>query len=515
MYYNIKIKCDGCEFSLDSSNKLIIESEMDKYFASMFDVSEEFKAQMKEVEIVDSGIKSIEDFKQIDVKSQSGNCQKDELLNEDNHPKQIQDNISEEKIIDDNEDEEYQAPVVEAAVATPCFDGDSLDKVPCVDLIKEEKYIQNTKAIDALFTSNKENISDNNEKSFRTTNDIDEFERINLDTEKNTPAETEIKPDASELPSELKNDDGSDFYSSETVDSKKSLNSNSLYPEITITNEQDDLSNDKEVNDLIAKVEQEIKSIDISNSSEFSDDLFEQIDKNEKEELPVDEELVFDKNGAIDVSKDLIVSEKTQELNSVDDLSTTMIEAEKIEQNELDEQEDLKTENLNQARLDDIFSDSDITLDEQNTQHEIQHPSDIEEIMNINPVPSYKEYLEQSKNVNNKIDSQNEQNNNSTLTFVSDDNIDFKTYLENYSYSELIDEFLICSYYIKNILKQDCFSMKLINFNLYNATGEIADMSIVGRLIELGYIETIEVEDKRKYTITPNGEEYFDSKYKK
>ena len=62
MYYNIKIKSNGSEFSLESNNKEVTQREMDMYFAHIFDVSESFKSQIKKIEINNANVKSIEEI---------------------------------------------------------------------------------------------------------------------------------------------------------------------------------------------------------------------------------------------------------------------------------------------------------------------------------------------------------------------------------------------------------------------------------------------------------------------
>lgn len=60
MYYNIKIKVLDSEYSLESENRGIIEREMDAYFAYFFDVSYEFKSQIKQVELTKDSLVSID-----------------------------------------------------------------------------------------------------------------------------------------------------------------------------------------------------------------------------------------------------------------------------------------------------------------------------------------------------------------------------------------------------------------------------------------------------------------------
>ena len=91
--------------------------------------------------------------------------------------------------------------------------------------------------------------------------------------------------------------------------------------------------------------------------------------------------------------------------------------------------------------------------------------------------------------------------------------IDFNLYISGFNTNEIIDQFLICAYYIKHTLRNENFTMKFLNSKLFPATGKIADMSVVEALISKNYIKTIETEESIKYTITPDGEEYFNNKF--
>ena len=73
MYYNIKIKSNGSEFSLESNNKEITQREMDMYFACIFDVSEEFKSKIKKVEVTNQNVKSIQEIEKIEQKTEIKN----------------------------------------------------------------------------------------------------------------------------------------------------------------------------------------------------------------------------------------------------------------------------------------------------------------------------------------------------------------------------------------------------------------------------------------------------------
>ena len=86
---------------------------------------------------------------------------------------------------------------------------------------------------------------------------------------------------------------------------------------------------------------------------------------------------------------------------------------------------------------------------------------------------------------------------------------DFKLFLSDFKPTQTSDTFLICAFYIKNILKQENFTMKFINSKLFQATGTIADMTIVDELTSKEYIRVINSPDFKKYCITKDGEGYF------
>jgi len=81
VYYNIKIKSNGSEFILESQNKEVTQREMDLYFAGIFDVSNEFKANIKQIEIVNQNVKSIQEL-------EASNTTKEKIEFSSNIPKQ-------------------------------------------------------------------------------------------------------------------------------------------------------------------------------------------------------------------------------------------------------------------------------------------------------------------------------------------------------------------------------------------------------------------------------------------
>ena len=89
MYYNIKIKSEGSEFSLNSSNKEITQREMDIYFACIFNASNEFKSRIKKIEINNDSVKSINELEIINNKNNAASIEDSPVQNHDKTPQII------------------------------------------------------------------------------------------------------------------------------------------------------------------------------------------------------------------------------------------------------------------------------------------------------------------------------------------------------------------------------------------------------------------------------------------
>ena len=79
---------------------------------------------------------------------------------------------------------------------------------------------------------------------------------------------------------------------------------------------------------------------------------------------------------------------------------------------------------------------------------------------------------------------------------------DFKDFIKNFDSQKTIDDFLICSYYIKNIADIESFTMKSINAKLFRATGRIAGMSILNELLQKEFLKVVNDSDIKQYCIT-------------
>ncbi|MBR1616786.1 hypothetical protein IJ670_01400 [bacterium] len=84
----------------------------------------------------------------------------------------------------------------------------------------------------------------------------------------------------------------------------------------------------------------------------------------------------------------------------------------------------------------------------------------------------------------------------------------FKDFLRNYNVKDIRSEFLICAFYIKNVLAQNSFTMKSINSKLFHAAGRIADTSILDELIKRNFIKPVFSDTFKQYTITELGEKH-------
>ena len=92
---------------------------------------------------------------------------------------------------------------------------------------------------------------------------------------------------------------------------------------------------------------------------------------------------------------------------------------------------------------------------------------------------------------------------------VDSNSHDFKDFIKNFDSEKTIDDFLICSYYIKNIADIESFTMKSINAKLFRATGRIAGMSILNELLQKEFLKVVNDSDIKQYCITEKGEQYF------
>ena len=273
-------------------------------------------------------------------------------------------------------------------------------------------------------------------------------------------------------------------------------------------------------------IKQDEVEINSTPQSNFSTDELQEIKYKEEKEEPktneIDEliNLAQNKIDSFDISTNTTAQTKNaNHLNNnnspyetVDfDLSNTKYEnftSYSQAQSEIDKN---KTNQNNQEKIDTIFSKTD-------TQHQIQQTSSQKEVEYeyIELTQEEKEKLlnnaaqiNKQPQTNTEAQPQQEQQPQQMGSYQQD----FKLFLNEFNCNNTTETFLVCAFYIKNILKQENFTMKFINSKLFQATGNIADLAVLDDLVSKEYIRVIDSIDSKKYSITQDGEGYFTRRF--
>lgn len=397
MYYNIKIKSNGSEFSLETTHKEVLEREMDLYFAYIFDVSKEFKSKIKKIEITDKNIKSIEEFET---------------------PNKIK------KALHELSDERIQ----------------ELAKLKAQEIIKAQQIeLEKTQEFDEII-----------------------FDEEATNSSYQTPITLKQQIQNNNPPTEIIKFQNTPICIKETETVSENNTS-----ELQLINESQDKNLSDDIMELIQLAQQKIETIEKTPLADIKNNetIELTINKKENEDISSIENQDLISNSTINTpTPNKTFEDNLQELN----LYTP------------EAKEEIINNDANEVSLIDI----EVTL----TSEENKTP---------------------------KITTHIQTENTSTKTPLSQiaSKMDFGPFLLNYKCEDLADEFIICAYFIKNILKQSNFTMKFINSKLFQATGKIADMSIVDELTTKEYIRIIDTEDGKKYSITMDGENYFATKF--
>ncbi len=470
MFYNIKIKADGSEFILESSNKEITQREMDIYFSRIFDVSEEFKSQIRDVEVKSQNVISINEF--------------------DKHAQNNQPTAVEEK----SEKAELQVIVEE---------------------IKKEKPVENVKKIII-----EEPIKAQNDCPV----DIKDSELVFEKEEQNEPViENRIEhiknaPLTSILIQNEPSDEVQDYVFARQKllyeEMKKEKEKNDIITEEENQKRLNDIfasdisEYDEDIEDAVANVKQDIDNNDKQESLVSSSDL---VFANQQTEKPVYEQQIEQKEEqAVEQVKEMVQEQSVEQVVEQQE----QVEFQTIQENEQNlNNENVPSEHDNQIQeLEQMLESQSVQNPTQDQQQNIQ-----EEKNNYNNVDiiDLSTFEETNSAINSQVVSTDEiiSIREPVIQQQNSETPDFKTYLEDFDTESLVDDFLICAYYIKNILKQDGFTMKMINSKLFQATGKIADMSVVQELSNKEYISFVQDEISNRYFITPDGENYFQANF--
>lgn len=469
MYYNIKIKSEGSEFSLNSSNKEITQREMDIYFACIFNASNEFKSRIKKIEINNDSVKSINEL---------------EVINNKNNAASIEDSSVQNH-----------------------------DKTPQIIAIESQEQTEATQ---------NENIVSNKSLQIENTQTIPENE-IPVPPIPSSPVENDFKPDNS-----------------------KKLQDKNTYSEIKIEDTQIQTCADNTVH-VFNKVKIENPNTQINDEIKIQNSVTKNTTIDELISIAQDKisEVDLLKNNTNDSDLIDVIKESTEPAfgNSINTETNTVefTPKEKVEESVINREEEQKERELfeskNQTMINDIFFNDDSKTSKEEIKQELPGYSQSTEEQTVQLIQTPVSLDEYEENIQlNQTQYDFEITTPTTQTPVSleviedtlapaleqsvaqqsqNENIslDFSVFLKGFVVNKTTDEFLICAYYIKNILKQNNFTMKFINAKLFQATGKIADMSIVDELIQKEYIKTIDIEDSKKYCITSNGENYFASTF--
>ena len=415
MYYNIKIKSNGSEFSLESNNKDITQKEMDRYFAHIFDASEEFKSKIKKIEITNENLKSIEEIENI-------NKPKEELSQEN----KIEQNEINNKTIDFKDKE-----IIEIKNEQP-----QKEEIKEIELI-QPKAIEEVELIQPKLT---EEIKFQNETKIISIKD-------------------DIKTNTSDDANSTYNDDIAQLISlaQQKIDSLDSKNK-----------ELQKLTENNDIVDIKPKQNDEKEQHHQSNQ-EILNDIF-----NIPTPKPTDFEDIQENN----VQTPQIKNTNINNTNYEPEISLADIEI------------SLQNEENNQEVINSI---------EQNEQ-QIQQQAEQINTTTIEPIEPIEHSEAAAQNARMSLSQRASQ-------------MDFKPFLSGFICDGITDEFIVCAYFIKNVLKQSDFTIKYINSKLFQATGKIADLSVIDELVSKEYIRIIDTEEGKKYCITMDGESYFAEKF--
>jgi len=614
VYYNIKIKSNGSEFSLTSNNKEITQREMDMYFACIFDVSQEFKSQIKKVEIKNTNLKSIkeiENFANIQtqntaqqsiqknhvensVQSVSVQPQQEKAQYIQPQPVQTQ-QIHPEPI---QTQEKNQTDSIYTRNITPLISQNNqpVQQTNNSHVFAEQANNINAQNLQNNFNSQQQNniqkTQVQNETQTASKAEIDEFlnrfAQTSPNLTNNIPKETvQIMPT---FEAQTAQDEPVEQMREVYIPQKEMLEiefenvSNVRYApkenrpkydnisikdfdlkleEVSIENQPMQIQNkfeNLEINDALMTATHETTQYQENTQFTIQQEPLKELNI----EAQIQEQKIQDNFIANEPINEVPKSNEIDELislaqNKLDsfDISSTEIKTNNNQntQNQTDTmydtvhfdlpeskfggytkrepsytQETQQQINLNgQTKINDIFSSQNTEMQteekypQQSTaEYELPTRAEREKILYTPPlekpvlnspimdIPKMDTIIQQANNPiaenqiqNNTVQEQTQQ------PMQPSYQQDFKLFLNEFNCENTAEIFLICAFYIKNILKEENFTMKFINSKLFQATGRIADLGVLDDLISKEYIRVIESFDAKKYSITPDGEGYF------
>lgn len=526
MYYKIKINHNKSEISLISLNKDIVEREMDLYFAYFANASEEFISKIKKIEIVHPKIKPIDEIvstalnEKEDISSESLETITLNDSFENDNKKEIENHAKEEILLkaQDYSKNELFNQVVDLRSVDANQIKSQIEEIKLTNETIPEEQKEEIREI-KIQNEPQEKINQNNSIEYEDkTEEIIKKYGFDKKEEEITPQYLELKNMIKMAQNEINSKPENDIQE----ETKQQINTKqneeyanemekNLLLEFSKSDEQNqDIKENNNENELIEKAD------DVSeNQEKYEEDYFKKNEANDIKNDFEETDLVFakykqpnnDENN--DKNKEVLfdIFEKSNLCKEMHKLQNEEIE--RLQEN-IDKQNDLFNrtvmDELNNSRNPIIQKPTETELKEfaQNLDTAIQKSINNQEADEQNIQEA--QYNTTSINLEETETKNNEINENNT-----NQNDDFKIFLAMYEAESIEDEFLICAYYIKNILSEQSFTMKSINAKLFKASEKIAGISILENLIEKGLIEQIQNSDTNSYSITQEGEKYFEN----
>ncbi len=457
MYYKFKINYNESELSLSCLDKDMIEREMDLYFAFFADASEEFISKIKKIKKIPPKIRSID--KIVD----SAVSEKLPLSNE-KIEFALKTDILQQQL---NEVQEY---LQESKIEKQSIPLD--EKIAFPTIIETENEPENEVENEISTNTQIDNIQETDEDITKKFG----FDKLEPDF---SPQYSEIqnmiklaqnKIEAQDLKQQIISEDTSDnllkhfandieeiedYQNDENSENKFEINNE------VVVNEQKD--NEEFLNNIFSKNNLE--------ENEITHEI-----KTKSETLEAEEEAVV--NAKMNINEFLQMGNKFQ--NSIDE----NFEVQQPSETELQEFAN---------NLDSALNDSIKAIGENNEEKP-------ETSKQINLIENIDEDLKEDK----------------TKQFeVKED--DFGKFLSIFNPITLRDDFLLCAYFIKDILMKPSFTMKSINAKLYKATGSIAGISLLEELMDENLIIQLQndFEERKEYTISNLGERYIQDNFQR
>jgi len=487
VYYNIKIKYKGSEFSLESTNKNITQREMDIYFANIFEVSEEFKSQIKKIIIRNEDLKSISD-----VESDNNAVNKPDMLKVAQESRNVktavlskpqkivvQDSIKENLVKKDIQ----QEPVIEKSVVENNVN-QTLKPLNLDNSTEHETKIEEIEIIDDCSLEKLGIKSEIDEILGRTTPQTSLTQDSNKIIEASQTEDVNIiqidenqKVETQEISSLDNNEDTLEFMELEEA----SIND--------ISNEEAATQDSKERDEFV-----NLEQLIISEEPQVQT-------AQEENKVLADENLLIlndGKSGDLSFVEDAGPNKeeelKQKKANSLDNILNLM-------QKEFDAV-DLGGEKHNGPINNSSSNDLDKEIKETFIEHEIPQLQ-----IKENQTAKLETKLTPLEPEVSKVDDEKIANN------VQNNPSDYASFRQRYNkIIEIEDEFLVCASYFKNALQQPNFTIKTLNSKLFPVINKIADLSVVQGLLDKQYITIILGQEVNYYAISDSGQAFIDTR---